>query len=329
MIKPAKYFEKLENDMVICHLCPAECRLTPGKTGICGSRFNEKGQLVTDNYGELVTIAIDPIEKKPLYHFYPGREILSTGPNGCNFACINCQNWEISQKNVKTIYTSPEQLVATAVQQQSIGVAFTYTEPMIWFEYIMDVAPLLRKNGLKVVLISNGYINPQPLDELLPYIDAINVDLKAISSEFYKKVCKAKLEPVLNNIRTIAKSEAHLELTNLIIPTKNDSDEDLTALVDFVASLSPFIPLHFSAYYPNYKLDIPATPKETLLKAKEIAQKKLKYVYLGNIFTTDGANTYCPQCGRLLIKRTGYHISVEGLTGSYCKNCHYDTQIIQ
>lgn len=328
MIKTASYYEKIDNNKVICHLCPAECRLTEGKAGICGNRFNRNGKLLTDNYGELVTIAVDPIEKKPLYHYYPTYDILSTGPNGCNFACLNCQNWTISQTKVKTISVSPEKLVDIARQHNTFGVAFTYTEPFIWFEYILDCAPLLKKAGLKVVLVSNGYINEKPLDDILQYIDAINVDLKSMRPDFYKQVCKGKVEPVLNNIKKIAASKTHLELTNLIIPQKNDSDEDLNELVDFIADISESIPLHFSAYHPDYKMNIPPTPLETILRAKSIAQKKLKYVYVGNIVTKDGANTYCPECHNLLIQRTGYTTEIIGLENSKCTSCQFETGII-
>jgi pyruvate formate lyase activating enzyme len=224
---------------------------------------------------------------------------------------------------------SPEALVETAQQHASIGVAFTYTEPLIWFEYIMDVAPLLRDAGLKVVLVSNGYINPAPLKELLPLVDAANVDLKAISPEFYTRVCKGKLQPVLDSIKTVAESNVHLELTNLIIPGQNDSDEDLNDLVDFVASVSDSIPLHFSAYHPDYQASAPSTPFETMLRARELAASKLKYVYLGNIATEDGSNTYCPGCGELLIRRSNYFTSVQGLLGSRCSACGYETGIVQ
>ena len=328
MIRTASYFKKTDGNSVQCQLCPADCLLSEGKTGICGSRFNRGGELMTDNYGELVTFAVDPIEKKPLYHFYPSSDILSTGANGCNFGCLNCQNWTISQQKVKTITVTPEQLVELAKQHKTIGVAFTYTEPMIWFEYIMDCAPLLHEAGLKVVLVSNGYVNSEPLEELLVYIDAINIDLKSIRSDFYKEMCKGKLEPVLKNIKTIAESKTHLELTNLIIPGKNDSNEDLSEWVDFVASVSDKIPVHFSAYHPDYKLDIPATPLKTMLRAVEIAQKQLSYVYVGNIIVENGAHTYCPQCNNLLIRRTGYQTEIVALENSVCTQCNFDTGII-
>ncbi len=329
MIKSAQYYEKLDDQIVRCTLCPAYCKLTDGKVGICGSRLNKGGELVTDNYGELVTIAVDPIEKKPLYHFYPGKDILSTGANGCNFACINCQNWTISQRKVRTMYFPPERLVESAKQHGSIGVAFTYTEPMIWFEYLMDTMPLLRKAGLKTVLVTNGYINPEPLRELVKYVDAMNIDLKGIRPEFYLKVCKGKLEPVLDTIRFVKQSGVHLELTNLIIPDRNDSDDDLSALVDFVASVSTDIPLHLSAFHPDYELDTHPTPMATLLRAREIAQSKLQYVYIGNARIEGGSDTFCPQCGRLLIGRDGYSVEIKGLNGSICDGCNYDTGIVQ
>lgn len=329
MIKEAAHYEKLEDGKVICRLCPAECKLAEGEIGICKNRFNHQGKLVTDNYGQVVTIAIDPIEKKPLYHFYPISAILSTGPNGCNLGCVHCQNWTISQAKTRTVFFSPEKLVEEAVNRNSIGVAFTYTEPMIWFEYIMDVAPLLHREGLKVVMVTNGYISQQPLAELMPHIDAANIDIKSIRSDFYLKMCKAKIEPVLENIKTMVASGIHVELTNLIIPGKNDSDDDIADLVDFVASVSDMVPLHFSAYHPNYKLDIEPTPVETMLRAREIAIKKLKYVFLGNIALTDYSDSNCPNCGALLVKRSMYNSSVVGVDNGRCTNCGFETGIIQ
>ena len=328
MIEPAAYSEKLPGDKVICRLCPAECKLTAGKKGICRSRFNRNGELVTDNYGELVSLAVDPIEKKPLYHFYPATGILSTGPNSCNLGCVNCQNWTICQKETQTTFFSPKQLADTAVKYKSLGVAFTYTEPIVWYEYIIDTAPLLRRAGLKTVLVSNGYISPQPLEDLLGHMDAINIDLKSIREEFYKKICKAKLEPVLHTIKRVAESTVHLEVTNLIIPGLNDSDKDLGDLVSFVASVSDMIPLHFSAYRPDYKLDIPATPMSTMLRAREIARRRLKYVYLGNVLLEGGSDTLCPNCATLPIRRSGYHTSMVGLNDGCCPNCGFQTGIV-
>jgi len=329
MIKTAAYCEKRPENRVVCHLCPFNCRLRDEQKGICKSRFNRGGELVTDNYGELVTLAVDPIEKKPLYHFYPGTDILSTGPNSCNFQCLHCQNWTISQRKTSTFYVAPEKLVETALSHDSIGVAYTYTEPLMWYEYIMDTAPLLRQEGLKTVLVSNGFINPEPLEELLPVLDAANIDLKSMRPEFYRKICKGKLQPVLDNIRRMAESNMHIEITNLVIPGKNDSEEELTELVDFIASVSDMIPLHFSAYFPNYQMNTQATPSDTLLKARDIARRKLKYVFLGNVALSDGSNSYCPECGHLLVRRSGYHTSIEGVQGGQCQKCGYETGIVQ
>ncbi len=328
MIIKASHYEKLDDNKVKCHLCPAECLLTEGKIGICGSRFNRNGKLMTDNFGELVTACYDPIEKKPLFHFYPGSTIFSTGANGCNFSCDNCQNWEISQTKVSTHYVSVTGLVDLAKQNNSIGVAFTYTEPLIWFEYIMQAGRLIREAGMKNVLVTNGYINPGPLEEILPLIDAANIDLKGMKPQFYRTVCKGQLEPVLANIRRFFEAGVHIELTNLVIPSLNDSDSDFENLTDFVAGVSRKIPLHFSAYYPTYKMKNPPTPVETLLRGYEIASQKLDYVYLGNVRLDDRADTFCPSCKTRLIHRQGYSTQVLALKDQKCVTCGYDTGII-
>lgn len=328
MIQEALFYEQCEDNKVICHLCPAECVLSSGKIGICNCRFNKDGKLVTDNYGEVVALAVDPIEKKPLYHFYPSQHILSTGANGCNFACLNCQNYEISQGKVPTKTVLPEQLIALAEEHNSIGVAFTYTEPFIWYEYILESAQLLKKHNMSVVLVSNGYVNEKPLKQLLPFIDAINIDLKSIESDFYKKICKGTLQPVLDTIELVADSDTHLELTYLIIPKLNDSEEQIEKWVDFVASLSEYIPVHFSAYHPDYKMSTPATDQETLYKAVEIARKRMKYVYAGNVSSSKYADTHCPSCSNLLIRRSGYKTDVVGLDASHCMKCDFQTKII-
>jgi pyruvate formate lyase activating enzyme len=329
MIKDAAYFDQIDTGDVICRLCPAECRLSNGKVGICGSRSNRDGRLITDNYGELVTLAVDPIEKKPLYHFYPGSTILSTGPNCCNLGCTHCQNWSISQRKASTVFFTPERLVESAREHESIGVAFTYTEPMVWYEYIMEVAPLLRHAGLKVVLVTSAYAMAKPFEDFLAVSDALNIDLKGISPEFYRRVCKGKLEPVLDNIRAAASSGVHIELTNLIIPGENDGDADLTGLIDFAAGLSADIPLHFSAYHPDYEATSPTTPHATLLRAYQLATGRLKYVYMGNVGGEIGHDTACPGCGALLVQRRGYHIRVNQLAGGICLRCGCQTGIRQ
>jgi pyruvate formate lyase activating enzyme len=328
MIQDAAWGVDIGGGEVQCRLCPANCKLTDGKRGICRSRYNHRGQLVTDNYGELVTLAVDPIEKKPLYHFYPTSKILSTGPNCCNLGCLNCQNWGISQKKSRTTYVSPEDLLAAAVGQDSIGVAFTYTEPTMWYEYIMAVAPLLRAQGLKVVLVTNGYINSEPLAKLLPLVDAANVDLKSMKPDFYQRVCKGKLQPVLDTIIAFSRSEAHLEVTNLVIPGHNDTDEDISELVEFVAGLDRGIPLHFSAFHPDNKMMTEPTPTETLRRAYGLAGKSLDFVFVGNVQLAGCSDTVCPGCGELLIRRSGYKTEKVGLDGANCRACRFETQIV-
>lgn len=319
----ADYGYSASDAVLECRLCPANCRLTEGKHGICRSRFVESGRLWTDNYGELVTLAVDPIEKKPLYHFYPGTRILSTGPNCCNLGCLHCQNWSISQEPAPTQFMSPEALTAEAARRNTLGVAFTYAEPTVWFEYIRDTAPLLRACNQKVVLVTNGYINSEPLNELLRLVDAMNIDLKGMRREFYLKICKGKLDPVLNTIRAVAASPVHLELTNLVIPGENDSRTELLDLVAFVAGLSDRMPLHFSAYHPDYQMDRPATPPETLAWIASEARKRLAYVYVGNMAGFD-ADTRCPGCGATLVRRHGFHADPVGLDGQRCRACGID-----
>lgn len=322
MIRDALYYRALENARVQCTLCPANCRLKPDQRGICRSRFNDGGRLKTDNFGETVTIAIDPIEKKPLYHFHPTADIMSIGPNGCTLSCRHCQNWEISQEKARTVFISPEQLPKLAGQHGSIGIAYTYTEPMIWFEYILEAAPRVREAGLVNVMVSNGYINPEPLGELLPLIDAYNIDLKGMRPEFYRRVCRGRLEPVLEAIRLIADSPGHLEITNLVIPDLNDADDDFHRLGQFIASIDRTIPLHLSAYRPSYKLNNPPTPRATLVRAYAIARSYLSYVFVGNMQIEGCSNSQCPSCGKLLVERSWYNIDIVGVSSEgRCAGC--------
>jgi pyruvate formate lyase activating enzyme len=329
MIREALFYDRLDNRAVRCRLCPIGCRLTPDRRGVCRCRFNDDGRLMTDNFGETVTFAVDPIEKKPLYHFHPGSIIASIGANGCNLSCQNCQNWEISQKTVPTSQIEPEQLPRLAAHNGSIGIAYTYTEPTIWYEFILEAAPLVKAAGLVNVMVTNGYINPEPLDRLLPFIDAFNVDLKAMKPEFYHHVCKGKLEPVLDAIQMIAASPAHLELTNLVIPGLNDSDEDFDLLAEFVASVDQTIPVHLSAYHPSYKMRIASTPVESLSRGFAILRKLLHHVYIGNMDIAGCSDSHCPACGAELITRAGYSIRLKGIDDSgRCLACGAATGII-
>ena len=326
MLKPARYYEKLPDKRVRCHLCPVECGIKPDRYGICRVRKNIDGELVADAYGELVSLALDPIEKKPLYHFHPGKPVLSTGPNGCNFRCPFCQNWQISQERVSTQTASPEQLVDLADKNGSIGIAFTYTEPLVWYEYVYDCALLLKDRGLKVVLVSNAYINEEPARELFPLVDAANFDLKSASAEYYRKVCRGDLEAVLNTIKIAKEIGIMVELTNLLITGDNDSEADIKAIVELAAGIDPLMPFHISRYFPHFKYRSPATPITTLEKATEIARRKLAYVYPGNYI--NNTDTNCPGCGRVLIKRSGFSVQFPDGEVSNCPGCGRKVDVI-
>ncbi len=316
----ALHYKDLGDGRVRCLLCPHRCAIPDRESGKCGLRENHGGKLVALSYGRTVTANIDPIEKKPLYHFMPGRTILSIGPNGCTFACRNCQNWNISQEPAPTRYIEPEELVTLAGRDGSIGVAFTYTEPLLWFEYLGVVAPMLRKAGLKSVLVTNGFLSEEPAREIVPLIDGFNVDLKSIRDDFYKKWCDGRVEPVKRFIE-IASSVSHVEVTNLVIPGLNDSPEDLGDLVEWLAGVSRDIPIHFSRFFPQFRMnDRPPTPRETLEAAYEIAKKRLDYVYVGNIIIEGTENTYCPECGAVVVRRTGYGAELMG-DGGLCPQC--------
>ena len=284
MQKEASYYQKQKSGKVQCLLCPKNCIIAPGDVGNCGVRKNIDGKLYSLVYGKTTGIAVDPIEKKPLYRFHPRESILSLGTRGCNFGCIFCQNWQISQNPSAHLYDiSSEAVINEAIQLNIFGIAYTYNEPLIWYEFVLETAKLAKEKGLENVLVTNGYINLKPLEELLPLIGAMNIDLKAMDGQFYKSICKATLDPVLNTIKR-AKQSTHIELTNLIIPTLNDSDEQIEKLVDWVfKNTGADTPLHLSRYFPCYELNLPPTPVETLKRAKAIAEKKLKYVYLGNV----------------------------------------------
>jgi len=268
-------------------------------------------------------MSIDPIEKKPLYHFMPGAGILSVGTYGCNLSCKFCQNWEISQREAGHRELTPEELarLAESTRGQSVGVAYTYSEPLVWYEFVYDCARLIHGRGLVNVLVTNGYIGPEPFRELLPYIDAVNIDLKAFSSEFYKSVCGGDLEPVLRSIRQAYEWGCHVELTTLVVPGLNDSREEMDSLASWVAGLSPDIPLHVSRYFPGYRMTTPPTPIPTLQACVEAARARLHYVYVGNATVPGGSDTVCPSCGTAVIRRYGYDRVEVLLSGSSCPEC--------
>lgn len=321
-MKTAAWWRPLDNGQVACELCPIYCRLREGQTGPCATRANHDGTMIPLHYGRIVSAAVDPIEKKPLYHYHPGRSILSVAAPGCNLHCQFCQNWNISQDgDARTQNASPIDLAVMAQAEEAVGIAFTYSEPLVWFEFVKDTATVAREKGLRNVLVTNGYLNSEPLAELLPLIDAANIDLKSMDDLFYRKICKARLEPILSSIRQFKEAGVHLEITNLVIPGHNDREDQITELVDFVADLDPEIPLHFSAYHPAWKMKAPPTPLATLLKAREIAAEKLKYVYLGNAQTTEGRDTVCPECETVVIERSGYRSLGKMDQGNRCPGC--------
>ncbi|MDH5478553.1 MAG: AmmeMemoRadiSam system radical SAM enzyme [Nitrospinota bacterium] len=325
---PASHWAKSPGGKVRCLLCPFNCALAEGKTGICKGKTNIEGELVAVNYGRTTSLSMDPMEKKPLYHFLPGTSILSIGPNGCNLRCDFCQNYHISQGQSPTQYISPQDLASIARKEGAAGVAYTYSEPLIWFEYVMDAAQAVRARGMVNVLVSNGFINPAPLAELLPWVDAMNLDIKSMDPSFYKKICKSALAPVLETARA-ASGRIHLEITNLIIPGLNDSEADIRKLVDFIADLNDQIPLHFSRYFPTYKRTTPPTPPQTLAKAAQIASEKLKYVFVGNLELGRWSDTICPGCSRTLIHRSGYRVGEINLLDGNCMFCGHPAGVIQ
>jgi len=310
-------YEKLDG-VLNCQVCNRRCIISKGKTGFCMMRRNEEGVLYTLNYAAASSVAVDPIEKKPLFHFYPGSLSLSLGSVGCNFRCPYCQNWTISQADLDEIGTRdipPEKAMEMAQENLCQSISWTYNEPTMWFEYTYDSAKLAQKNDLKTVYVTNGYMSEESLDLISPYLDAANVDLKGMSDKFYQELCQARLEPVLENIQTMHDNGIHIEITNLVIPGYNDSEEDLKALVEFVADVGVEIPLHFTRFYPHYHMkQVPPTPVATLEKAQKMAMETgIKYVFVGNVPGSDGENTYCPECQELLIRRDGFSIGANNL----------------
>ena len=284
MKKEASYYQKQKSGNVQCLLCPKNCIIACGDQGFCGTRKNIDGTLYSLIYGKTTGLAVDPIEKKPLYHFHPGESILSLGTRGCNLGCVFCQNWKTSQNpNALLEDIIAEEIVKEALRLNTFGIAYTYNEPFIWYEFVRETAALAKKSSLENVLVTNGYGNLKPLEELLPLIGAMNIDLKAMDDQFYRLTCKATLDPVLSTIKR-AKQSTHIELTNLIIPTLNDSDVHIEKLTEWIFNnTGSDTPLHLSRYFPCYELKIPPTPIESMMRAKAIAEKKLKYVYLGNV----------------------------------------------
>ncbi|MHC4549889.1 MAG: AmmeMemoRadiSam system radical SAM enzyme [Planctomycetota bacterium] len=312
---------------VQCELCPKSCVIAPGQSGECRVRVNVDGKLLAVTYGHPCAVHIDPIEKKPLCHFLPGSQIFSIATVGCNLHCINCQNWEISQENPENVTARalpPEDIPRLARRYDCASIAYTYTDPIVFYEYTLESSIRAREAGLRNALVTAGYINTKPLVELCRYVDAANVDLKAFSDAFYRDICKGTLQPVLNTLVVMKAQGVLVEVTNLVIPTLNDRDEQIRDLCRWVArNLGRETPLHFSRFFPRFKLKrLPPTPAATLDRAREIAQAEgLHHVYIGNILRPEGGNTYCPGCGRLLIERRRYVVRANHLEEGRCPAC--------
>ncbi len=324
----AEYFIRLENNVVQCVLCPRSCIIEDRKYGDCHARRNHEGTLISEVYGKIAARNIDPIEKKPLYHFYPGSEILSIGTSGCNFHCSFCQNFMMSQydirRHIEVEHFLPSDIAAQSIKSKNnIGVAFTYNEPTVNFEFMIKTAELVKDKGQKTVMITNGYINSDPLKRLIDKIDAFNIDLKGFSDAFYRKYSKGTLEHVLNTIKSVSKWNKHLEITNLVIPTINDDEDEFEEMCKWIVNeTGEDTVLHLSRYFPRYELNQYPTPAEVLFQLFDIAKAHLKYVYLGNIATEIHSNTICPHCGKKLIERTYYNIINKGTDDEgKCKGC--------
>jgi len=327
-MKTALFYQKLDDSKVRCFLCPHNCILTNNKLGICGVRRNRSGDLYNETYEKVSSIHFDPIEKKPLYHFLPGKIILSIGSIGCNLKCSFCQNCEISQATVDDFrwlnHYSVEEIVDIATDKAgNTGLSYTYNEPTIHYEYMLDIATRIKEKKMYNTMVSNGYINPEPLIKLMPVMDAFNIDLKAFTEDFYKKHSKAKLQPVLETLKLLHQHGKHFEITNLVIPTLNDDPLVFGKMIDWICEeLGEFTILHLSRYFPHYKMNISSTPVSTLERLYNIAREKLHYVYLGNVAGSEGQNTYCPFCHHLLISRFGYNTSITGIgVDGKCKKC--------
>lgn len=328
MVKKAYLFHKTKNNDVQCDLCSHRCLIAPSKFGICGVRKNKDGELFTLVYGELIAAHTDPIEKKPLYHFMPGTSAFSIATIGCNFRCGFCQNWQISQasKRKEEVYSekslSPDEIVSKAKKQGCQSISYTYTEPTIFFEIAYDTAKLAKKEGLANTFVTNGYMTREALEKINPYLDACNVDLKSFREEFYKKVCKARLEPVLESIKIMKEMDIWIEITTLVVPDQNDADEELRDIAEFISSVDKDIPWHISRFHPDYQYsDSEPTPMKTMQKAYSLGKEAgLHYVYLGNIYGESDA-TVCPNCGKNVLVRQGFWLSENNLDDSKCRFC--------
>jgi pyruvate formate lyase activating enzyme len=327
-MKEAYLYKKLKDEKLRCNLCSHRCMIGDGDKGICSVRKNIKGTLYSLVYDKIIAENVDPIEKKPLFHFLPGSLSLSIATPGCNFKCFFCQNWQISQTpcdhdRIEGKEIKPEKLVNDALRYNCKSISYTYTEPTIYFELAYDTAKIARGEGLKNIFVTNGFMTRECLEMVRPYLDAANIDLKSFSEDFYRKNIGGRLAPVLDNIRLMYEIGIWIEVTTLLIPALNDSEEELKKIAGFLVGVSEKIPWHISAYYPKYKSDIPATNIKSVIKAVEIGKKSgLKYVYGGNIPGNSSEDTFCSDCGNLVVKRAGFSVLDNKIRNGSCSNCN-------
>jgi len=335
LIKEGVLFDQLPNNKVKCHVCSHRCVISEGKLGICGTRKNINGIIHTTIYNVVSSEAVDPIEKKPLYHFLPGTLSYSLGSIGCNFRCEHCQNWNISQVTLEEAWTkeiTPEEAVKRALATGCKSISWTYNEPAIWHEYTYDSAVLAKKAGLKTIYVTNGYITPEALKRISPYLDAYRVDIKSFSEDFYRKVCGARLAPVLESTKLAKELGMHVETITLVIPGRNDSPEEITQIVRWVRdNLGVDTPMHFTRFHPMYKMeDAVSTPVSTLEMAYDIAKKEgMRFVYTGNVPGHKYENTYCPKCNALLIHRAGFRVSAIKIKDGKCPQCGEGVPVVR
>jgi len=321
------HYKKKHGNKVVCQICPHKCVLSPGDRSLCRSKINYKGKLFSLTYGNPCAIHIDPVEKKPLFHFKPSSMVYSLSTTGCNFRCLNCQNWEISQakpEKVRHFDLFPSDIVSNAKRSKAKSIAFTYAEAVTFYEYMADIAKLSKKNGLHNLLISNGYINKRPLSDLCQNLDAANINLKAFSDTIYKKLNGGRLKPVLDTFKTLHENNIHFEITNLVVPGYVDNTDMVKKMCEWIINnVGINYPLHFSRFFPKYKLNrLAPTPVATLTLFRKIAmQEGLRYVYVGNVLNHEGNHTYCHNCKKLLIERNGYFITADNLDKGKCKFC--------
>ncbi|MBW2180295.1 MAG: AmmeMemoRadiSam system radical SAM enzyme [Deltaproteobacteria bacterium] len=318
----------MSGDKVVCGICPNRCLLSSGDRSVCRSKVNIDGTLYSLAYGNPCSANVDPIEKKPLFHFKPRSKAFSLATAGCNFRCLNCQNWEISQakpEELRNIELFPKDAVDVAIQSESESIAYTYSEAITFFEYMIDIARIARQNKIYNLLISNGYINKKPLLELCKVLDAANINLKSYDDAIYRKLNGGRLKPVLNTLKVLHEQEIHFEITTLVVPGYIDDPDMLKQMCGWILdNLGPNYPLHFTRFTPRYKLNrLPSTPVSTLARFRKLAIKEgIRYVYVGNVPLHKGANTYCHNCSELLIERHGYYIPVFNMKGDRCKFCN-------